>query len=101
MIEALAADRTDDALDVQVLPRRARRRTNDFRGHSRDGARNRCKDGIVGRHKLRNSSQTPRILTAFGLRFDGLVRPPRDSLTLIAMAKEPLARRTIGAYNPA
>jgi hypothetical protein len=47
VIEAVAPNRSDEALNVGVLPRRARRRSSRLRIHPGHGVRHICKDRIA------------------------------------------------------
>ena len=47
VIQALTSDRPDDALDVGVLPGRARRGSNGLDVHAGDGGRHPCEDRIA------------------------------------------------------
>ena len=52
VIQALASDRPDDALDVGVLPGRARRGLNGLDVHAGNGGRDPCEDRIAIMQKI-------------------------------------------------
>jgi len=92
VIQALAPDRADDALDVGVLPRRARRRADALDVHARDGGGDRGERAIpimqeiAGRLVLREG--VPKLLGGPGRR--GMLgdRHMHDAATVVSQEDE-------------